>query len=258
MMLSTGGGYQAQIAQLQRDNAQLTAQLRQSGQAADRDPAVVSAEAQLAAARATYSDDHPDVRLATQRLSQARNFAAGNARRFDNSATIRAQIAANETAIGSLSAAQSSDQGRAGAIMSAQARAPAINEQVTQLQAKADGLREIYHAISTRLLNARGAATLSDQQRGERLTVIDPPVTPDQPASPNRPLIVALGILGGLGLGVVLLLAIELVKRPIRGSGPLAHVTGAPPLAIIPTIGPVSSGARNWKSLFSIRRKRAL
>lgn len=256
MMMPTGGGYQAQIAQLQRDNAQLTAQLRQSGQAADRDPAVVSAEAQLAATRATYSDDHPDVRLAEQRLNQARSFAAGNARRFDNTATIRAQIAANTAAIGSLTAAQNSDQGRAGAILSAQARAPAINEQVAQLQAKADGLRENYQAISTRLLNARGAATLGDQQRGERLTVIDPPVTPDQPTSPNRPLIAALGLIGGFGLGVLSLLAIELVKRPIRGSGALARVTGAPPLAIIPTIDPLSVKVPNWLSRFTFLRRR--
>ena len=258
MMLPTGGGYQAQIAQLQRDNAQLAAQLRQSGMAADRDPALVSAEAQLAAARATYSDDHPDVRLAEQRLGQARRFAAGNAKRFDNSAAFESQIAANNSAIASLSAAQSSDQGRAGAIMSAQARAPAINEQVTQLQAKADGLRENYQAISTRLLNARGSATLSEQQRGERLTVIDPPVTPDQPVSPNRPLVAALGLGGGLGLGVLLLLAIEIVKRPIRGSGPLARITGAPPLAIIPTIGPALVARRNWLSLFKFRRKKAI
>ena len=257
MMLSTGGGYQAQIAQLQRENSQLTVLLNQSTQAADRDPAVVAAEAQLAGARATYSDNHPDVRLAEQRLSQAKAFAAGNARRFDNTAVIRSQIASNNSAIASLSAAQSSEQGRAGAIMSAQARAPAINEQVAQLQAKADGLRENYQAISTRLLNARGAATLSDQQRGERLTVIDPPVTPEEPVAPNRPLVAALGLIGGLGFGVFILLAIELIKRPIRGSGPLARITGVPPLAIIPTIDPIAAGGRNWKSLFRIRRKKA-
>jgi polysaccharide chain length determinant protein (PEP-CTERM system associated) len=236
MMMPSSGGYQAQIAGLQRENAQLAAQARQQSNATERDPVVVAAEAQLAGARAVYADGHPDVKLAEARLAEARKFAAKNQTRNDISSEIQRQIASNNAAIASLSAAQSSEQARAGAVMSAQARAPAVNEQVAQLQARADGLRANYEKIQTELINARGSVKMSEQQKGERLSVIDPPVVADQPSWPNRPLVMVGGVAGGVGIGLALILLLELLTRPIRGVGALTEITGAPPLVVVPSL----------------------
>jgi len=114
MALSTGssmtiqsgsGGYETQIASLQRDNAQLTAQLRQQSGAVDRDPVVAAAETQLASARAIYSDNHPDVRAAEQRLAEAKRLGAQNVSRADVGGAIRNQIAANNASIANLRSA---------------------------------------------------------------------------------------------------------------------------------------------------------
>src|SRR3546814_9883943 len=70
----------------------------------------------------------------------------------------------------------------------------------------------------------------------ERLSVVEPPVIPDQPNWPNRPLIAAIGVLGGLGVGMLLALAVELFLRPIRDPAALKGLLGAPPLGIIPVI----------------------
>ncbi|HVF92855.1 MAG TPA: Wzz/FepE/Etk N-terminal domain-containing protein [Sphingomonas sp.] len=237
MMPGGGGGYQGQIAQLQRENAQLTAQLRLQNTAVDRDPAVAAAEAQLAGAKAVYSDSHPDVRLAEQRLAEAKRFASTNIKKFNPSSVLQQQIAANNASIANLTGAQNMDQARMGAVATAQARGPAISEQIAQLQAKADGLRTNYQTVATSLIGARGTAKLSEQQKGERLTVIDPPVVADQPSWPNRPLLIAGGIALGLGIGIVLAFLLELVMRPIRGVGALQQVIGEPPLVIVPNLG---------------------
>ncbi len=242
MMLQTGGGnYQAQVAALRRENAQLQQQLNQQATATDRDPAVVGAEAALAGARAVYSDSHPDVKAAEQRLVEARKFAVQNQSRFNAGSTIRSQMASNAAAIANLEAAQNNDQARTSAIASAQARGPAVQEQIAQLEAKADGLRTNYQTIQTNLIGAKGTARISEQQRGERLTVIDPPVAPDRPSSPNRPLLLIGGIVGGAALGFAIVLLLELIARPIRGVGPLQALTGEPPLVIVPKLSSTKS-----------------
>ena len=237
MMLGNGGGgYQAQIAALQRENAQLQSQLKLQANATDRDPAVQGAEAQLAAVQAIYSDTHPDVLAARQRLAEARKFAAANVAKSNTDSAIRSQIASNAAAISSLQAAQGNDTARTAALASAQAKAPAVNEQISQLQAKADGLRTNYQTVQTNLINARGSARITEQQRGERLSVIDPPVAPDRPTWPNRPLLALGGIIGGAALGLGIALVLEFVMRPIRGVASLQSVTGEPPMVIIPQI----------------------
>ncbi|WP_233150547.1 GumC family protein [Sphingomonas mollis] len=252
LMLPGGSDYSGQIASLQRENAQLGAQLRQQSGAIDRDPGVIAAEAQLASMRAIYSDNHPDVRLAEQRLAESKKFAATNVTRADLGAQIRAQIATNNQSIANLQAAQGSAAARTSAVANAQARAPAVQEQISQLQARADGLRGNYQTIQTNLMNARGSARISEQQRGERLSVIDPPVVPDHPSSPNRPVLIAGGIIAGGGLGLAIALLLELIARPIRGVGALQDITGEPPLVIVPKL---LQKKKWWQTL--LRRKNA-
>lgn len=237
MMAPTSGGNQTQIAALRRDNAQLSAQLSLQASAADRDPAVVAAEAQLAGARSVYSDDHPDVRLAQQRLAEAKQFAARNrpAQRASGDA-IRQQIASNNATISALMIADTNELTRYDAMRGAQARAPVINEQVAQLQAKLDGLRQNYQASATKLMSAKSTEKLAEQQKGERLSVIDPPVVPDSPSWPNRPLLIAGGLVAGFGLGFVLMVLLEIFLRPIRGLSALQRITGEAPLVVIPKL----------------------
>jgi uncharacterized protein involved in exopolysaccharide biosynthesis len=244
-MITLGGGdYESQIASLRRENAQLQAQ---SGSAATaRDPGVVAAEAQLAAARARYSDDHPDVKLAERQLAAAK----ANATSFQANAVnqnVQNQIAANNQAIAQLSNARATTQSRAAAMAAAQARGPVVAQQVAQLQAKADQVRADLARITTSLLNARSVAKLTDEQQGDRLTLVDPPVTPDTPTKPNRPLFIAGGLLGGLAFGIALALAVEALQRPIRGAAALDRIFGVPPLGIIPIMSSKSSRRRRRK-----------
>jgi uncharacterized protein involved in exopolysaccharide biosynthesis len=237
VMPSSDGAVQAQIASLQRENAQLTAQLNLQATAVDRDPAVLGAEAQLAGVRSVYSDNHPDVRVAEQRLAEAKQLARRNvATQGSVGSTMRQQIEANQRTIAALSSARSVEEAQAIAMRAAQGRAPAIAEQVTQLQAKLDGLRTNYETTATKLLAARGSEKLAEQQKTERLSVIEPPVVPDSPHWPNRILFILGGLVAGLGLGVALILMIELFKRPVRGVAALQRITGEIPLVVVPTL----------------------
>lgn len=233
-MITIGGGdFDGQIAALRRENLQLQTQTGTAG--VGRDAGVVAAEAQLAAVKAQYSDDHPDVKLAESRLAAAKT-AASQFQTNNVASTVQKQIAQNNEAIAQLTNARSQSQGRAAQMAAAQARGPVVAQQVQQLQARADQIRTDLGKVTSNLLNARSMAKLTEEQRGERLTLIDPPVTPDRPTKPNRPVWVIGGIVGGLLVGIALAFLIELIHRPIRSVGTLTSITGVPPLAVVPVL----------------------
>ncbi|ARS27324.1 Wzz/FepE/Etk N-terminal domain-containing protein [Sphingomonas sp. KC8] len=252
IMGMSGGGIETQIAALQRENATLMSQAQAAG-SVEGDPIVAAATQQLATARAIYSDNHPDVKFAEQRLREARQSAAARIAASGRNNPAAAQIAANNSTIAQLQAARAGEQARANAALSAQSAAPLVMEQVAQLQARADGLRTNYERVSANLMAAQASAKMENEQRGERLSVIDPPVVPDKPTSPNRPLLVVGGaMLGGMiGLGLALL--VELMLRPIRGVAALQNLLGVAPLVVVPTFQ--NSEPRWHKFMFWRRRK---
>lgn len=251
MLGSGGGSYDVQIAALQRENSQLLTQRNLSQTADTRDPGVAQAEAQLAAAQAVYSDDHPDVRLARQRLAEAKALARKNVAKAPVSA-IDEQVAFNNRQIAALRGAQAGESARVNATVGAQSRAPVILQQIAQLQQKLDGLNEQYKGVSDRLLQARAGVKAENEQLGERLSIVDPPVVPDEPSFPKRWMLLAGGPAAGLALGLVLLFLAELIMRPIRDPGALLSLFGEAPLGVIPT---VSTKARSAKRGWFGRRK---
>lgn len=252
MLGGGGGGYDVQIAALQRENSQLISQRNLTRTADTRDPMVTQAEAQLAAAQAVYSDDHPDVRVAKQRLTEAKSLARKNVGNIPLQA-VDDQIAFNNRQIAALRAAQSGDTARLSSMAGAQSRAPVILQQVAQLQQKLDGLNEQYKGVSDRLFQARAGVKAENEQLGERLSIVNPPVVPDEPSFPKRWMLLAGGPAAGIGLGLVLILLIELVMRPIRDPNALTQLFGETPLGVIPTISakPLKS-KRRW---FRFRRQ---
>jgi uncharacterized protein involved in exopolysaccharide biosynthesis len=226
--------YDVQIAALQRDNADLSGKLTNAVQTGDE--RVSQAEAQLAAAKAVYSDNHPDVIAAQQKVIEARAQAKSGSSRPVSNPAISAQIAANNRTIAALTAARSGETARASAQISAQSGAPLLEEEIRQLQSKSDGLRRNLDRVNGSLLAAESAQKMENQQKGERLELIDPPTTPDKPVSPNRPLLIGGGIAIGTIIGMALALFVEFLMRPIRGAAALQNLLGVGPLVVIPTI----------------------
>ncbi len=226
-MLDTGS-FSAQIAALQNENRQLIAQSRHSAGGSD---ALGSAEAALAAAQSQYSDAHPDVIAAKERVRQLRQMAGSAA----PDTTLQEQIAGNNAAIRQLMDQRDTTMARANAAVAGSARAPAIMEQAMQLESRATTLRNQYQQISENLLKAQNSARMATEQRAERLSLVEPANLPDRPYSPNRPLLVAAGAAAGLVLGLLLALAIELVNRPVRSPRQLEQLD-VPVLGLVPLI----------------------
>lgn len=225
------GSYSAQITGLQNENRQLLAQSRRP---ADRNSALASAEAALAAAQAQYNDTHPDVIAAKERVIQLRKMTQADPSGQD---AVQEQIAANNSAIHQLMDQREATLARANASMAGQARAPAIMEQAMQLENRVTTLRNQYQQVSENLLKAQNSSRMASEQRAERLSLVEPANLPDRPFSPNRPLLIAAGAAAGLGLGLLLALGLELVRRPVRSPRQLEQL-GLPVIGVVPLLGP--------------------
>jgi uncharacterized protein involved in exopolysaccharide biosynthesis len=226
-MIDTGS-VSAQIAGLQNENRQLIAQSRHP---ASRNDALASAEAALAAAQAQYSDSHPDVVAARERVVQLRRIM-GSA---SPDTTIQEQIAGNNAAIAQLMQQRDATMARANAAVAGSARAPAIMEQAMQLESRATTLRNQYQAVSENLLKAQNSSRMASEQRAERLSLVEPASLPDRPFSPNRPLLIAAAAAAGLLLGLALALAVELVNRPVRSPKQLEQLD-LPVIGLVPLL----------------------
>jgi succinoglycan biosynthesis transport protein ExoP len=220
------GSFSAQITSLQNDNRQLAAAGRRP---ADRNSALAAAEAALASAQAQYSDTHPDVVAAKERVAQLRKVTQNS----DSGDFIQEQIAANNAAIHQLMDQRDATLSRANAAMAGQARAPAILEQAMQLESRANTLRTQYQDVSENLLKAQNSSRMATEQRAERLSLVEPANLPDHPFSPNRPLMIGAAAAAGLVLGLLLALGLEFVVKPIRSPRQIEQL-GLPIIGVVP------------------------
>lgn len=231
------GSFSAQITSLQNENRQLIAQSRRPS--AGGDP-LSAAEANLAALQSQYSDKHPDVIIARERVTELRKMASQNG---DKGNSITEQITANNAAIHQLMDQRDATLARANAAMAGQARAPAIEEQAMQLENRANTLRTQYQTISESLLKAQNSSRMATEQRAERLSLVEPANLPDHPFSPNRPLLIGAAAGAGLVLGLLLALVLEFAVKPIRSPRQLEQL-GLPVIGVVPLLKPKTRGSR--------------
>jgi protein tyrosine kinase modulator len=241
------GSFSAQITSLQNENRQLIAQSRNPSQ---RNDALGAAEAALAAAQSRYSDTHPDVIAAKERVNALRSMAHPGS---DSGGITQEQIAANNAAIHQLMEQRDSLLARANASMAGQARAPAVMEQAMQLESRANTLRNQYQQVSENLLKAQNSSRMATEQRAERLSLVEPASLPDQPVSPNRLKLIAGGAAAGLALGLLLALGLEILIKPVRSPRQIEQL-GLPIIGVVPLL---KSGTRpNRLAAFFSREKR--
>jgi succinoglycan biosynthesis transport protein ExoP len=241
------GGFSAQITSLQNENRQLIAQSRRPAQSNDL---LASAEAALAAAQARYSDTHPDVIAAKERLNALRRMAPQNS---DGAGLIQEQISGNNAAIHQLMEQRDASLSKANSAMAGQSRAPAVMEQAMQMESRANTLRNQYQQISENLLKAQNSSRMANEQRAERLSLVEPANLPDTPFSPNRLKLIGGGAAAGLALGLLLALGLEILRKPVRSPRQIEQL-GLPVIGVVPLL---KSSAREWRfpALFS-REKR--
>jgi succinoglycan biosynthesis transport protein ExoP len=208
-----------------------------------------SAQASLAEVTGRYGPEHPDrMRLQREVDSLQAQLAAAPAaaapapkltpKEADNPAyvQIQAQLSATYNDLAALDEQIGKLRARSAEYQRNVSLAPQVEQQYRELTRDYDNTKLKYMEIRSKQSEAKTAQNLEADRKGERFTLIDPPLPPEEPVSPNRRLIFILGLIlsGGLAAGVLWLF--ETLDGSVRGRVDLLSLTGVPPLALVPHI----------------------
>ena len=102
------------------------------------------------------------------------------------------------------------------------------------LQRDYANIRGQYDQAVANRARAETGDTLEVLAKGQRITVIEQAIAPADPESPNRKLVAAAGIGGGLSLGLGLVVLLELLNGAIRRPVDLTRRLGITPFGSVP------------------------
>lgn len=93
-----------------------------------------------------------------------------------------------------------------------------------------------YQEILKKLMEARVAEGMEQEQKAERFTIIEPAQHPEKPFKPNRLAILLISVILGIGAGVGYASVAEFMDRSVKSSDDLFAATGIPVLVSVPYI----------------------
>lgn len=203
--------------------------------------------ADLAQASKKYAPDHPDVkRLGSavasleQGLEQARQTtgAKSASAKPDNPAYLQLQ-SQYDAAVGQIAALRAKHEELLKKRNDYERRlssTPGVESEYRAIIRDHENAQRRFQEVKAKLLEAQLAQSLESERKGERFTLIEPPMLPEEPVSPQRMAIMLFGMIFSLMAGVGAVTGAEMLDSSVRGSMDLRRLFNTPPLAVIPYI----------------------
>jgi polysaccharide chain length determinant protein (PEP-CTERM system associated) len=200
--------------------------------------------AKLISLKSKYSDEYPDVKKTKaeiaelEKKSDSEDVQTNVPKKQDNPAYVAldAQLASTQSEISSVKR-QLEDAKKKRTDYSRRLEAsPRVEEGYKNLLVERNNTQLKYDDLMKKFMEARVAHGLEKGQMGERFTLIDPARLPEKPVKPNRPVVLLIGLLLGIGAGVGTASLQETTDKSVRCSEDLATNFPFPVLAEIPEI----------------------
>ena len=205
------------------------------------------AQTHLAEAKKKYADDHPDIvrmqRLvasieATMKTAPATSSAVSAINKPDNPAyiQIQSQREASVNQRTSLERKRASLKDKLADYERRIQNAPAVEREYSALVRELESSQLKFRDTSQRQMEAQLSQNLESESKGEKFTLIEPPLVPEEPASPNRLAIFVLGLVLAMGAGFGAAVLMESIDGRVSGRRDLEALLSVPPLAVLPWI----------------------
>ena len=204
-------------------------------------------EAELVQKSAIFSEDHREVRSLTARIAAlqaqtpadrtaAEGGAQVDAKTSGRIGAIQRQIDLIATQIVLLQDQKTVLATQRSEIEESIARTPGVEMNLNQLDRRLTELKEQYQVAVRKRALAETGERLEINQQAERFEIIEQPVQPEEPISPNRPKIVIMGSAATVGLALGLAFLLELINPVIRSAEQLERRLELRPMAVIPYV----------------------
>ena len=199
----------------------------------------------LTQAEQTYTQDHPDVKKLQRQVvameselnnppsAATRKAASVNA---DNPAyiTMQTQLAAADSEMRSLKTRRAKTLEKIADYEERLLQTPKIEQEYRMIVRELEQTSANYQNTRSKQITAEVGQEMEKERKGEKFTLIDPAVLPEEPISPNRPAIIFLSLVLALGAGVGSAAVAESMNAAVRGAKGLVAILNTAPLAIIP------------------------
>jgi succinoglycan biosynthesis transport protein ExoP len=210
---------------------------------------VVALQRELAAARITYTDKHPEVVRLQEELGTARKEAAvvrqqpveTRTAQLQTDPAYRQLTADREMSrmrTNELSRADTDVRRQIAVYQSRVEAAPMVEQQLTSVQRDYDLEKQQYAELSSKLHAASMAESVERNRRGEQFTVLYPASYPSEPVRPIPMRVMLLSIIGGICLGAALTLGREYLDRSVHNIRELRDELDLPVLGEVAHIRP--------------------
>jgi polysaccharide biosynthesis transport protein len=208
-------------------------------------------QGQLAQARQKYTPDHPDVKhlegqvASLQAALAAQPESKGPATSEaalggppDNPAYIqlRAQLSTVLSDLDEVHAQTNELRARIAGYQRDIDAGPELEKEYHQLSTDYDTARIKYQEVRAKEIEAQVGESLEADRKGERFTLIDPPLLPEEPVSPNRWLILILGLVLSAAISGGVAALRESTDATVRGGRDVVDLLQTSPLAFVPHI----------------------
>ncbi len=192
-----------------------------------------------------YSNEHPDVIKQERKLDSIATMIA----EFNNATApaqqsrsnpellqVEARLGSIESSIERIRKARLDLERQIARLDAWISRTPQVERGLDALERDYQNTRNKYQEMKAKESQAELAMSLEEDQKGERFTLLEPPLRPDVPIKPNRKKLFMMGLILSLFSGIGVAGLAELLDGGIRGSKALAAVTKMMPLVTIPYI----------------------
>lgn len=187
---------------------------------------------------ATYSPTNPKVKQLQAQIDQleeivkAQQLPPGTA--AAQMSPLDIQLATLDTQIKALETQRQQLLDQLAVLKDSIDRTPANQIALDALNRDYQNIQQQYNTAVAKQAQAAAGEQMEVRSKGERISVVDAATVPDRPVKPNRVLIAGGGVVGGAGLGIAVIVLLELLNRAVRRPKDLIKAFGITPIATIP------------------------
>jgi polysaccharide chain length determinant protein (PEP-CTERM system associated) len=218
---------------------------------ADARAQLLKLQAQYAALRDRYTEEHPDVRAVRLRMSRLQQqldqpATERDGPRADTDPEVLALHRSLQQVEAEISAVNSRREGLDRRIADFQARiekTPGVEQELTELTRDYQQLRENYLALLRKDNEARMARKMEEHWRGNYFRILDPAQAPERPIRPYGTMFAMGGLVAAILAGLTFALVVDFLDRSVRSRRELEALVPAPVLLVIPHLGAVRKGS---------------
>lgn len=228
------------VMRLQREIDHLEAKLGKGSSSKDFAAQLRMEQDKLTELKQIYTPDHPELlkqqRVVAALLNESTSSTRNEAIHADNPSYVLldTQLKSTDADIQTLTNRIAELAEKITKFESYISKAPDVEKSYTEMLRDLQTTTLKYQEIKAKQMEAELAQTLETERKGERYTLIEPPILPDDPVSPNRIAILLIGIILASVAAAATAGALELLDESVKGRIQLTELLGVAPLASIP------------------------